>query len=204
MRMVFPHNLEKAAGSSRQALIVSGENGQPFRAKAALLERREGQWILVKGPVRATAGRNGFAGGGLKREGDGKTPSGIFPLTLVFGYEPSVPTKMPYRQASADDVWVDDPESADYNRWVGRDSAASGSFEEMRRSDDLYKCGIVIGYNMDPIVPDLGSAIFVHVWAAEDAPTSGCIAMSEEDLLSIIGRLDAALRPIIIVAPGLF
>jgi hypothetical protein len=31
-------------------------------------------------------------------------------------------------------------------------------------------------------------------------PTTGCIAMSEEDLLSIIGRLDPALNPIIMVA----
>ncbi len=43
--------------------------------------QRAGQgWQRVFGPWTARIGRNGFAPRGLKREGDGRTPSGSLPL----------------------------------------------------------------------------------------------------------------------------
>ena len=57
----------------------------------------------------AVIGRNGFAPPGEKCEGDGRTPSGLFRLKTAFGYPPSVPTQMPYRQSQEDDLWIDDP-----------------------------------------------------------------------------------------------
>ena len=37
------------------------------------------------------------------------------------------------------------------------------SHERMWREDGLYDLVVVIGYNVDPAVPGLGSAIFLHV-----------------------------------------
>jgi L,D-peptidoglycan transpeptidase YkuD (ErfK/YbiS/YcfS/YnhG family) len=139
----------------------------------------------------------GFVAVDEKREGDGKSPTGIFPLGLAFGYDPSVKTKMPYRQATDDDFWVDDVNSEDYNRWVtGRPNAAS--WEKMKRDDDQYKYGVVIEYNMNPIVKGKGSAIFLHVWNDGDS-TLGCVAMSEEMILRVLEWLDPAKRPLIIM-----
>ena len=44
-------------------------------------------WNLVSGPIEAVIGENGFAPPGEKREGDGRTPSGIFSLNRTFGYD---------------------------------------------------------------------------------------------------------------------
>jgi L,D-peptidoglycan transpeptidase YkuD (ErfK/YbiS/YcfS/YnhG family) len=70
------------------------------------------------------------------------------------------------------------------------------SFEEMKRPDGLYRYGIVIGYNGNPVVKGLGSAIFLHVWKGRDIPTSGCVALAEEDVVAILARLDPSRQPL--------
>jgi L,D-peptidoglycan transpeptidase YkuD (ErfK/YbiS/YcfS/YnhG family) len=104
---------------------------------------------------------------------------------------------MPYRQATDDDFWVDDVDSEDYNKWVkGKPNAAS--WEKMKRDDDQYKYGVVIEYNMHPIVKGKGSAIFLHVWKGGES-TLGCVSMSEEMILKILAWLDPAKKPLIIM-----
>lgn len=150
------------------------------------------------GPVPVTVGRNGIADFDRKREGDGMTPRGVFPLELVFGYASTAVTKMPYRQATAQDVWIDEPSSPRYNQWVFG-IPANESHEKMRRNDDLYKLGIVIGYNTAPVVKGLGSAIFLHIWKGPGKSTSGCVAMSESDMEQIVAWLDPVRKPQIII-----
>jgi L,D-peptidoglycan transpeptidase YkuD (ErfK/YbiS/YcfS/YnhG family) len=118
-------------------------------------------------------------------------------LGIAFGYDPSIETKMPYRQATDDDFWVDDANSEDYNRWVKGEPKAA-SWEKMKRDDDQYKYGVVIEYNMHPIVKERGSAIFLHVWKPGES-TLGCVSMSEEMILNILGWLDPAKKPLIIM-----
>jgi L,D-peptidoglycan transpeptidase YkuD (ErfK/YbiS/YcfS/YnhG family) len=71
--------------------------------------------------------------------------------------------------------------------------------EVMKRPDGLYRYGIVVGYNRDPVVKGLGSAIFVHPWKASDRPTSGCVALAEDALVALLSRLDAARQPFILL-----
>jgi L,D-peptidoglycan transpeptidase YkuD (ErfK/YbiS/YcfS/YnhG family) len=106
---------------------------------------------------------------------------------------------MPYRQVHGEDLWVDDPASPDYNRWVVAGQTTATSYERLKRDDDLYKFTLVIAYNTDPVVPGLGSAIFVHLWAGPDSTTAGCIALAEADLLQILPWLDPAAGPVIIL-----
>jgi L,D-peptidoglycan transpeptidase YkuD (ErfK/YbiS/YcfS/YnhG family) len=106
---------------------------------------------------------------------------------------------MPYRQALDGDVWVDDLDSPDYNRWVKKDLTKAASFELMRRKDDRYKYGLVVEYNTRPVVKGNGSAIFIHVWKNEDTATSGCVAMAEADILRLLAWLDPAKKPAVIL-----
>jgi L,D-peptidoglycan transpeptidase YkuD (ErfK/YbiS/YcfS/YnhG family) len=163
------------------------------------LEKDQDDWKGVSGPMKATIGENGFALPGEKREGDGKTPSGIFSLKRTFGYDQTVKTKMPYRQASEEDLWVDDPNAPDYNRWVKQGETGAASYEKMKREDGQYKYGIVIEYNTDPVIKGHGSAIFFHVWKGKDFPTAGCVAVSEEDIIKIFEWLDPNAFPLIIM-----
>jgi len=185
---------------TRQALVVTARSRGPvWSARVVVMEKHGETWRRVLGPLRAVAGRNGFALPGEKREGDGRTPSGIFAVEHAFGDARRVPTALAYRQITDDDVWVDDPLSADYNRWTKKGETRALSFEEMKRPDTLYRYGIVIGYNRNPVVKGLGSAIFLHVWQGCDAPTSGCVALAEKDVVAILARLDSSLAPLVLV-----
>jgi L,D-peptidoglycan transpeptidase YkuD (ErfK/YbiS/YcfS/YnhG family) len=163
------------------------------------LEKQNDRWQSPFPPMEGVIGRNGFAPQGEKREGDGRTPSGIFPLGAVFGYEPSFPTMMPYRQVTVDDLWVDDIHAADYNRLVKRGSTRASSFEVMKRDDDLYKYGIVVEYNTDPVIKGYGSAIFFHRGRGKGTPTDGCIALSEENLMRILRWLNPEAKPLAVM-----
>jgi L,D-peptidoglycan transpeptidase YkuD (ErfK/YbiS/YcfS/YnhG family) len=163
------------------------------------VEKKHDHWQWVSGPMEATIGKNGFALPGEKREGDGKTPSGIFSLRRTFGYDKTVKTKMPFRQVSEEDLWVDDPNAPDYNQWVRQGQTGAASYEKMKREDGQYKYGIVIEYNTDPVIKGHGSAIFFHVWKGKDFPTAGCVAVSEEDMIKIFEWLDPNAFPLIIM-----
>ena len=153
------------------------------------------------GPWPAVVGRNGFAPVNEKREGDGRTPSGIYPLGTAFGKEVWVKTDLIYRQAGADDIWVDDVNSVQYNRWVKLPPRAA-SYETMSRSDGLYDLGIVIEYNTDPVVPGDGSAIFLHIWrGGGEKPTAGCVAMERVHLRQLLAWLRAERGPVIVLDP---
>jgi len=184
-------------GESEQLIFATNRDSSSVLVTIHALERNKGVWHLVSPAFTGSIGEMGFAAIDDKREGDGKSPSGIFPLGIAFGYDSSVVTKMPYRQATDDDFWVDDVNSEDYNKWVqGEPNAAS--WEKMRRDDDQYKYGVVIEYNMHPIVKGKGSAIFLHVWNGGDS-TLGCVSMPEEMVLEILGWLDPAKKPLIIM-----
>ncbi len=195
----IPGNL---VGESTQALIVTHEGFWFFPANKVYAAQKQGDtWMVAFEPFSAVVGRNGFAPFGEKREGDGRTPSGMYRLGDVFGYAEAVNTKMPYRQALADDLWVDDPAAPDYNRWVKQGETSAASYEKMKRDDDQYKYGVVIEYNTDPVIKGHGSAIFFHVWKRAWSPTAGCVAVSEADIRKILAWLDPAARPVILINP---
>jgi L,D-peptidoglycan transpeptidase YkuD (ErfK/YbiS/YcfS/YnhG family) len=191
--------LDGIAPRSGQALVVSREkDAAPHRVKVDLFEKNGIGWEHMAGPVDAVAGTNGIAPIGKKREGDGRTPSGVFPLRRGFGYSP-VETKIPYIVLTPDMIWVDDPYSPDYNRLVSIYRARPASYETMRRRDDLYKYGVVVEYNTDPIVPEFGSAIFLHIERGPDSPTAGCVAFPEEEMLRILKWLDPDKSPVAVL-----
>jgi len=123
-----------------------------------------------------------------KREGDGATPFGVFPLRRVF-YRPDrqapPKTALPVERISPDDAWCDEPLHVSYNRRV--QLPFEGSAETLWRKDLLYDLLVVLGYNDDPVVPGAGSAIFIHVAAPEFLPTEGCIALQQKHLAHLIG-----------------
>ncbi len=58
--------------------------------------------------------------------------------------------------------------------------------ERLHREDNIYDVIGVLGWNMDPVVPGRGSAIFVHVARADFAPTDGCVALVLPELLACL------------------
>lgn len=148
-------------------------------------------WLITPGlgSFRCALGRAGISAS--KREGDGATPVGTFPLRRVF-FRPdrlSFPiTRLPVWPLHSNDGWCDAPDHPDYNRPVRLPFAAS--HEKMWREDALYDLGVVLGHNDDPPIPGLGSAIFLHLAKPDYAPTEGCVALSLPDLSALLGRVE--------------
>ena len=197
--------------ASRQALVVTADS--PVGGRLAMMERsaKFRPWRGTGEPIRVSFGWNGLASGqgkvrGLpaRKEGDGRTPAGTYPLESVFGRAASFPTRMPYLAVTRDLEAVDDPASRFYNRIVDRRKIARPdwkSSEQMLRDDHVYDLGVVIGYNTNPAMPGKGSCIFLHIWKSPGAATAGCIAMPRRDIERIVRWLDPAAKPVIIIRP---
>ena len=152
-----------------------------------LIEVTGDGWLRVGArQFRAALGRGGISG--AKREGDGVTPAGIFPLRQVL-YRPDRMARPPTALAALplvpSDGWCDNPaDPAHYNRPVTLPHPARA--ERLWRDDGLYDLLVVIGYNDAPPVPGLGSAIFLHVSRPDYAPTEGCVALALPHLLQVL------------------
>jgi len=194
---IAPKSLFRLDPSICQAILVSPTTKNSNLAYLSAWQRQIIGWHRVYF-VSAVIGRNGLASIGGKKEGDGKTPAGVFLLGPAFGYAPAIETGLQYRQVGDLDFWVDDPQSMQYNKWVSGTFVAR-SFERMKRLDNLYQYGIVIRYNMQPVIPGAGSAIFMHVWRRYNSPTSGCVALNQRNLRKILHWLNEQYQPVIIL-----
>ena len=137
--------------------------------------------------VRCAFGPAGVVAAGAKREGDGATPAGRWPLRRVLyrsdrGSPPR--TGLQVRALEPDDGWCDAPSDPSYNRPVKLPYPASA--EAMWREDGLYDLIVVLGHNDDPPVPGRGSAIFLHCARPDVSPTQGCIALRRADLEAVL------------------
>ena len=149
--------------------------------------RADGGFDLAGRTARCALGRGGVVAAGEKREGDGASPLGVWPLRRVLYRPDRVPpprTALPVQPIAPDDGWCDAPEDAAYNRSVKRPYPASS--EAMSRDDGLYDLVVVLGHNDDPPVPGLGSAIFLHCARPDYGPTEGCVALARTDLEALL------------------
>lgn len=152
-----------------------------------MLSPRATRGILAVGHLRfrCALGRSGTAAS--KREGDGATPRGSWPLRRALYRRDRL---MRPRSGLAlcairpADGWCDQPADRNYNRPVRLPYPASA--EEMWRTDDLYDLVVVLGHNDRPRVRGRGSAIFLHVARAGLAPTAGCVALDRRDAVRLL------------------
>ncbi|WP_322922779.1 L,D-transpeptidase family protein [Paenibacillus campi] len=188
--------------NSEQIILVTADHHRSITGNLFVYEKRNQTWQRQLGPLPVVLGNNGL---GKNKEGDGKTPLGTYTLGTAFGSSTQAPPnlKIDYRTADDDDYWVDTPNSPDYNNWVayaGDPRERWSSFE--RLNHPLYEHALVINYNTHPVVPDKGSAIFMHIWRAANKPTAGCIAMSKDHLLRVLTTIDPELSPKIRIGVG--
>lgn len=134
----------------------------------------------------------GWGGIGVKsREGDGVTPVGTWPIRRVLYRADRLGAPQcafPAAAIQRDDGWCDAPGDENYNRPVTLPYPAGA--EELWRNDALYDLIVVLGYNDAPVIAGMGSAIFLHVAAPDFSPTAGCVALRQDDLLSLLGALE--------------
>jgi L,D-peptidoglycan transpeptidase YkuD (ErfK/YbiS/YcfS/YnhG family) len=134
---------------------------------------------------RAVCGRAGTTP--HKEEGDGATPRGPLPLLRILYRADRLRAPrcaVAVEPIGMTDGWCDDIADPAYNKPVRLPYAAS--HEALWREDNVYDVIGVLGWNLSPILPGRGSAIFLHVATPDFAPTAGCIALALPDLLKCL------------------
>lgn len=138
--------------------------------------------------MACTIGRGGACDADDKREGDGRTPRGLWPIRAVLlrpGKTADLRLSLPWRWIGKGDGWSDDPADPAYNRPVRLPRPFSA--ESLIRDDDAYDVIVVLGHNDTQPVPGRGSAIFLHL--SEGRPTAGCVAIDRADMLRLLPLL---------------
>jgi L,D-peptidoglycan transpeptidase YkuD (ErfK/YbiS/YcfS/YnhG family) len=169
---------------------------RPIVVRRAPGNRAQARVALSHGVRPAALGRTGIRA--LKREGDGGTPLGRFPVRQVLyraDRQVRPRTPLPLHAIRDDDGWCEDPADRNYNRLV-RLSRRSKA-DRLKREDQLYDLVLALGYNDRPRVKGKGSAIFVHLARPGYAPTAGCIALSRHDLRMLLAELDRGTRIVV-------
>ena len=203
-------------GSTQMVLVVT----PAWDSTSGTLRRFEretprGTWRQVGGTVPIVVGRTGVAWDGqpglaragepVKREGDGKSPAGVFPLDTAFGFAARAGAswiRLPYVQLRSTTECVDDGRSVHYNTIVDRDGVprVDWTSSEKMRSIGQYEYGVHVAYNAPP-APSRGSCIFLHIWGGPESVTAGCTAMNVDALKALIGWLDPRRRPMLVQLP---
>ena len=88
----------------------------------------------------------------MKKEGDLRSPAGIFELGGVYGTVPAPQKKrsMPYRRITPRDMWVDDPASPLYNQHfvLKHDPVTPWEFkQQMKLNDYAHSLKLTDGRN---------------------------------------------------------
>ena len=134
---------------------------------------------------RCALGKNGITK--KIREGDNITPKGIFKITKIYYRQDKIKrikTLIKKIKIKKNMGWCDDPKSIYYNKQIKLPSKFS--YEKLYRNDHIYDLLAVLNYNINPIVKNKGSAIFIHITKSNYRPTAGCIAVKKDDLIKLL------------------
>ncbi|MEO6264240.1 MAG: hypothetical protein ABIO58_04680 [Luteimonas sp.] len=205
---------------ARQVVLVTIPDWNADRGTLQMYERSGAHWRAAGRPQPVMIGRAGAAWGlglhssrqpgPIKREGDGRSPAGVFEIGSAFGYAPTAVTALPYDAMQASHYCVDVSDSPLYNRIVdarivGVDAVA-GSTEPMRRDlhadgDQRYRLGFVIEHNVEARSM-AGSCIFAHLWKSPSDATTGCTAMGETTMDGLLTWLRPDQHPVFVLLPA--
>ena len=132
-------------------------------------------------------GKNGITNN--KIEGDFKTPKGKFNLgDLFYKYKKDVKeSNLNKKKIKKSMGWCNNINSKNYNKLIK--ISKNEKYEKIFRKDYKYDLMIPIEYNFKKVIPNKGSAIFLHI-TKNYKSTAGCIAMSKKDFLIMIKILD--------------
>jgi len=179
---------QRGQGAGKGHLGMKVRRSRPIVVRRAPGKRSAGRIALAHGARRVALGRSGVSA--LKREGDGATPLGRFPIRCVLYRADRVPRPrlpFPVRAIRDDDGWCEDRSDRNYNRLVKFSPGSTA--DRLKRDDHLYDLVLVLGHNDRPRVKGKGSAIFVHLAREGFTPTAGCIALSCRDLRALLAEL---------------
>jgi len=196
-------NLASELDSTRSAaelVTVVAPDAASTTGTLQLWQRRGACWGGAGGPWNVHVGFAGLSGD--HHEGDGTTPEGLFTIgPVMYGVAPNPGVHFHYHQLVCGDWWDEDPASAGYNRFAhvpcGSQPAFGGASEALWRSTLAYAHFALIDYNVDPVIPGRGSAIFIHRDLGH--ATNGCVSLPLARLVRLLRWLRPGLDPVVVI-----
>lgn len=213
---LLPCSAFQLPAESTQCIVAIADNWNSSTATLNFHEKKNGKWVTTQQPWTVRLGKSGLiwgrglhpvpSGAKLKKEGDMRSPAGVFDLGGAWGYHDRIQKhpRLFYRKVTSRDLWVEDPKSPQYNRNVILEQEPATAWEkkqQMRQDDYPHSLKLFIAHNAPPrVVPGAGSSIFFHIWRGEGSkPTAGCTTMHENKLRWIIANIDPTRRPIYVL-----
>ena len=143
--------------------------------------------------VKCALGKRGIKN--KRNEGDKITPKGLYKIKYILYRKDrikKIQTNLKKIIIKKDMGWCDDSKSKKYNKLV--QLPFKYSYERLYRKDSSYDIILVLNYNMNPVIKEKGSAIFIHVAKKNYKKTKGCIAVKKFELLKIVKKIKSNTR----------
>ena len=121
-----------------------------------------------------------------KKEGDKKTPKGIFSLGPLFYRKDRIPkpiTNIKKKEIRKTMGWCENANSTNYNKLIKVSNKIK--HEKLFQKKNNYDLLIPINYNTKKPKKNKGSAIFIHL-TKNYMKTLGCIALKKNDFLILL------------------
>jgi L,D-peptidoglycan transpeptidase YkuD (ErfK/YbiS/YcfS/YnhG family) len=150
-----------------------------------IIVKKSGHLKYKNFKFRCALGKNGIKK--KVKEGDNITPKGIFKITKIYYRQDKIKkikTSIKKIKIKKNMGWCDDPKSIFYNKQIKLPSKFG--YEKLYRKDRIYDLLAVLNYNINPVVKNKGSAIFIHIVKNNYRPTAGCIAVKKVDLIKLL------------------
>ncbi|MET8687467.1 L,D-transpeptidase family protein [Streptomyces sp. NPDC004732] len=182
-----PKTRAEIPDEARQAVVVTGETRTSNRSTVKLYTRKDraAGWRSVTGPWPAHNALRGWTD--HHRQGDLKSPVGVFGLTDAGGLLPDPGTELPYDRGSA---------------FTARGTGFEG--EPLAGSFDYV---VAINYNRRPGTTPLdwtrplgagrGGGVWLHV--DHGGPTQGCVSLPKARMKELLRTLDPAAEPVVVM-----
>jgi len=212
-------SLSPIPASTRQLIVVRSAAWNAVTGALQRFERSQdgAPWKEVGPAASVNVGRSGMAWGrGLqaeeqpgpvKKEGDQKSPAGVFLLGPAFGYHESLPEgakPYPYVHVRRGISCIEDSKSKYYNQVIDPSAITHADWsvrDEMLRADGLFRWGVIVEQNARETVRGAGSCVFLHIWKGPGKGTAGCTAMPGEIIEETLRWLDASDHPVLVQLP---
>ena len=169
-----------AEKNNADQIFVVAQLGEKTTAWISMhVKDSNGEWQQIM----TTPGFIGKNGLGKEREGDNKTPVGVFKFDIALGIAPDPDCQIPYVQVDENYYWSGDW-NYKYNQLVDiRDypNLDTNNSEHLIEYNPHYTYVLNMGYNAD-CTPGKGSALFLHCFGPIKTWTGGCVAIPIEKM----------------------
>jgi L,D-peptidoglycan transpeptidase YkuD (ErfK/YbiS/YcfS/YnhG family) len=204
------------SGSLQLVLVTApgwGDSaGQVQRYRRALATLA---WEKVGSSSPCVLGKAGLAAAGNfagrpgtwpeKKDGDGKTPAGIFAPAQAFGFKSEgqargMGLKLPYAEVGESLICVSDPKSPQFGKLAASGGSRTPRGVNLTKAGEANKWGLLLGAYNQGQTP--GPCLLLHMWDEPGKPTGGDIGCHEARMLELLAWLDPSANPAVAIVPA--